>query len=182
MSNQFYWDENISSHELYHCVSEALTWDELKPALAASWVRFFELSMASRTEKDFGSIRLSFFGSSGRVTLERVIPEIEESEIPEDFPTIGPPMIMCHCSWIEQQWLDLEEKETTVLDRMLGELGTNFAKTTLQVVSMDIVLKAISDHQVPDGIVVGQGVTQSPAAFETTLDQLQMGILPKIVP
>jgi hypothetical protein len=155
-------------------VSDARSWEELKPALVAAWACFAEILGSSVPADLRQEINLSFWSSSGRVVFghaSRDYPGVPWDQVPQAYIWT----LTCLCPWIEEQWDALNGEA-------LGTLGFTFARTCLECASHADVRRAFERRHPAKIIVRGQGITQSPAAFETELERLLDGILPDLAP
>jgi hypothetical protein len=169
MSAAFRWEQR---RQFFRCVSEAGSWEELRPALVDSWVRFAELLGSSVPADVRNEISLSFFGSSGRVTFghaDREFPGVAWDKVPQDYVW----QVMCKCPWVEGEW-ERRDEET------LWEVGVTFARTCLECASASGVKAAFDRQQLGPVRVRGEGVTQSPAGFEVDLAELLDGFIPPL--
>jgi hypothetical protein len=175
MSGDFSWaNGQPSSYRL--CRSDARSWTELKPALIAAWCGFAEVLGTEVPVELRTEIHLSFFSSSGRVTFGHAkrhypVEQYRWDLIPTDYVRT----VACHCAWIEEQWDAVDEVD-------LGSLGVAFATAALEAASDPHVIESFQRQQLTTLMVYGQGVTQSPAKFETTLAALMHGQLPIVCP
>jgi hypothetical protein len=170
MTTEFRWQQE--KKQLFRCVSDATSWEELRPALVDTWVRFAELLGSSVAPDVRHEINLGFFGSSGRVTFGhalREFPGVPWNKVPQDYVWT----VMCSCPWIEEQWQYLDAKTP-------GEPGVLFARTCLECASNSAVTAAFDHAQLGPVRVYGQSVTQSPAGFEVGLADLLAGRLPPL--
>jgi hypothetical protein len=170
MAEAFRWEQSGQSVK---CVSDARSWDELRPALIASWTRFADLLGSSIPQDVRHEIHLSFFSSSGRVNLghaSRSFPGVEWNKVPTDYIW----STMCKCIWIEEQWEAADKEEE------LAKVGVTFARTCLECATHQRVKVAFEKHELANVRVYGQGVTQSPGPFEVDLTALLDGSIPPL--
>ena len=183
MSAFFRWETDRRNPQLQCCFSEAQSWTEIRPALISSWVRFGEV-LATRVSSELqNEIHLSFLSSSGRVTFDHARSKsasvgLRWDSIPLDYIWT----VMCKCNWIEQQWYAVSDADDEQAERLLGNLGTTFARHCLQALSDPEVAVAFQRQRLANVRVLGQGVTQSPKRFEMDLQELMQGKLPDLHP
>ena len=183
MSMTFRFEIDARNPQLIHCKSDATSWDEMLPALMASWIRFAALLGESVPSDVRNEINLSFFPSSGRVTFghgrrDFKITDYRWEQVPTDYIW----NVMCQCRWVEEQWYGASGDDDTI-DRTMGELGVAFAVHCLRAASHPDVAHEFTRNALAVNIPLrGQGITQSPAKFETTLDAVLKGFIPDISP
>src|SRR5262249_34130569 len=104
MSADFYWESDRRNSQLLRCVSEARSWQELRPAFVSAWVRFAEILGTKVPPEVRNEIILSFFSSSGRVTFGHGRRPNPPGSHWEAIPLEYVWTVMCNCRWIEEQW------------------------------------------------------------------------------
>jgi hypothetical protein len=175
VEDTFTWD--TGSRQYLCCVSAARSWAELRPALVAAWVRFADV-LSTRVPVDLRhEINLSFFSSSGRVTFNHAQRDYAVADLRWDLvPTDHVWCVACRCAWIEEQWFAIED------ETLLAELGVTFAKHCLAAASDSAIQTVFRGYGFGHLLVRGQGVTQSPAAFESDLNSLFEERYPELLP
>ena len=173
----------IGPAQFYTCVTTARSWEDLTPALVASWVRFAEVLGTHVPEDVRNEINLSFFASGGRVTFGHGTRDYPVADARWDaVPTAYTWTVMCKCPWVEEQWYDAGEATDVRSAGLLAEVGITFARACLAAAGNPRVAEAFRRHGLGNLPVRGQGVTQSPAKFETDLDSLFRGDVPELRP
>lgn len=181
MSADFKWRQDRRNTRLMRCQSDARSWGELHPAFVSTWTTFAEL-LGTKVPLDVrNEINLTFFASSGRVTMghgRRSAPmdASQWESLPHDYVWT----VMCTCRWVEEQWYAISEQKNAA--HQLGELGVTFARHCLLAASDPQVVASFLSQRLGRVVIYGQGSTQSPSHFEAELEDLLNGRLPDVKP
>lgn len=171
MSTYFVWTN--TDPQLLICKSSARCWEDLKPAWIDTWCKFLDV-LATKVPIDLRNrIEISFFASSGRACFSharRATTEKDWRKLSRDYIWTA----MCECDWVESQW-------NAQIEDDLGKLGVFFAAECLRMASHNEVVRAFERFELTDTLVVGRGVTQSPAPFEVGSHRLMEGRLPELM-